>query len=111
MPLINCRVYLELNWIEEYILSSAGNTAQFEITDAKLPVPIVSLSTKDSANFITQLNEAFKRSVYWNNYEARPANIIEQGKSIYELLNASFEGVKRIFFFCCCLCYCCTCGW
>ena len=109
MPLINCRVYLKLNWIEECILSSAGNTAQFEITNAKLPVPIVSLSTKGSANFITQLNEAFKRSVYWNNYETRPANIIEQGKNIYELLNASFEGVKRIFF-CCCLCYCCTCG-
>ena len=98
MPLINCRVYLELNWIEEYILSSAGNTAQFEITDAKLPVAIVSLSIKDSANFTKQLNEGFKRSVYWNNYETRPANIIEQGKNIYELLNASFEGVKRIFF-------------
>ena len=99
MPLINCRVYLELNWIEEYILSSAGNTAQFEITDAKLPVAIVSLSIKDSANFTKQLNEGFKRSVYWNNYETRPANIIEQGKNIHELLNASFQGVKRIFFF------------
>ena len=108
MPLINCRFYLELNQIEECILSSAGNTAQFEITDAKLPVAIVSLSTKDSANFTKHLNEGFKRSVYWNNYETRPANIIEHGKNIYELLNTSFQGVKRIFFFC--LCYCCTCG-
>ena len=47
MPLINCKVYLELNWIEDCILSSAGNTAKFAITDAKLHVPIVTLSAKD----------------------------------------------------------------
>ena len=50
IPLINCKVYLELNWTENCILPSAGNSAKFEITDAKLHVPIVTLSTKDSAN-------------------------------------------------------------
>ena len=94
MPLINCKVYLELNWIEDCILS---NSAKFEIADAKLHVPIVTLSTKDSANLTKQLNEGFKRSVYWNSYETKPAKVIEQGKNIYELLNASFQGVKRLF--------------
>ena len=97
MPLINCKVYLELNWIEDCILSSAGDSAKFAITDAKLHVPIVTLSTKDSANLAKQLNEGFKRSVYWNSYETKPAKVIEQGKNIYELLNASFQGVKRLF--------------
>ena len=87
MPLINCKVYLELNWIEDCIFSSAGNTAKFAITDAKLHVPIVTLSTKDSANLAKQLNERFKRSVYWNSYETKAAKVIEQGKNIYELLN------------------------
>ena len=97
MPLINCKVYLELNWTEDCNLSSAGNTAKFAITDTKLHVPIVTLSTKDSANLAKQLNEGFKRSVYWNSYETKPAKVIEQGKNIYELLNASFQGVKRLF--------------
>ena len=97
MPLINCKVYLELNWIEDYILSSAGNSAKFEITAAKLHVSIVTLSTKDSANLTKQLSEGFKRSVYWNSYETKPAKVIEQGKNLYELLNASFQGVKRLF--------------
>ena len=66
MPLINCKVYLELNWIEDCIFSSAGDTAKFTITDTKLYVPIVTLSTKDSANLEKQLNKRFKRSVYWN---------------------------------------------
>ena len=97
MPLINCKVYLELNWIENCILSSAGDSAKFAITDAKLHVPIVTLSTKDSASLTKQLNEGFKRSLYWNSYETRPAKVIEQGKNIYELLNASLQGVKRLF--------------
>ena len=47
IPLINCKVYLELNWIEDCILSSSGKSAKYEITDAKLHVPIVTLSIKE----------------------------------------------------------------
>ena len=97
MPLINCELFLELNWIEDCILSSAGNSAKFEITDTKLHVPIVTLSAKDSANLAKQLNEEFKRSVYWNSYETKPAKVIEQVKNLYELLIASFQSVKRLF--------------
>ena len=51
MPLINCSVHLELNWIEDCILSNAGDSAKFKITDATLHVPIVTLSTKDKSKF------------------------------------------------------------
>ena len=60
MPLINCKVFFELNWIEDCIFSSAGNSAKFAIADAKIHVPKVTLSTKDSANLAKQLNEGFK---------------------------------------------------
>ena len=63
MPLINCKVHLELNWTEDCILSSAGNSTKSEITDTKLHVPIVTLSTKDSENLTKQLSEGFKRSI------------------------------------------------
>ena len=99
MPLINCKVYLELNLIEDCILCSAGDSGKFAITDSKLLVPIGTLSTKDSVNLTKQLNEGFKRSVYWNRYETKPTKVIEQGKNIYELLNALFQGVKRLFVF------------
>ena len=72
-------------------------TAKFAITDAKLHVPIVTLSTRDSENLRKLLNKGFKRSVYWNSYETKPAKVIEKGKNLYELLNASFQGVKRLF--------------
>ena len=97
MPLINCKAYLELNWIEDCILSSAGISAKFEITDAKLHVSIVTLSTPDSVNLTKQLNEGFKRCAYWNRYETKSAKVIEKGQNLYELLNALFQGVRRLF--------------
>ena len=97
IPLINCKVYFELNCIEDCILSTAGNSAKFKITDAKLHIPIVTLSTKDSANLTKKLSKGFRRSVYWNSYETKSAKVIEKGKNLYELLNASFQGVKRLF--------------
>ena len=50
MPSINCKVYLGINWFEDCILSSAGDSAKYAIADAKLHVAIVTLSTKGSAN-------------------------------------------------------------
>ena len=54
MPLINCKIHLELNWIEDCILSRATDSAKFKITDAKLYVFIVTLSTKDNVNLRRQ---------------------------------------------------------
>ena len=59
MPLINCRLELSLRWIGNCLLTTAAigantnatvaNRATFEITDAKLNVPVVTLSAEDNA--------------------------------------------------------------
>ena len=64
IPFINCKIHLELNWIEDFILSSAGESAKFKITDARLHVYIVTLSTKGNVNLTKQLSNAFERLVY-----------------------------------------------
>ena len=74
---------------------SDGDHAKFTIANAKLHVPIVTVSAKDNAILRKQLSNLFKRSFYWNNYETVPAKIINQGTNIYELISASFPGVKR----------------
>ena len=84
MPLISCKVHLELNWIEDCILPSDKDSAKFKITDAKLHVPIVTLSTKENVNLPKQLSEGFEISVYWNSYQTKPANVIEKRKNLYE---------------------------
>ena len=42
----------------------------FQITSTRLYVPVVTLSTKDNVTNLTkQLDEGFKRSIYWNEYK------------------------------------------
>ena len=74
----------------------AGNTT-FTITDAKLYVPVVTLSIEDNAKLMKLLNEGFKRSVYWSKYKVVPNKTYNQNNYIRELLDASFQGVKRLF--------------
>ena len=59
MPLINCKIHLKLNWTEDCILSSDGDSEKFKITDAKLYIPIVILSTKGNINLTKQLSNGF----------------------------------------------------
>ena len=87
MPLINCKVHLELNWTENFILWNLGGYVKFKITDAKLHVPIVTLSSKDNINLTKQLSDGFKRSVYWNSYQTTPANITEKGENMSRLVH------------------------
>ena len=74
----------------------AGNTT-FTITDTKPYVPLVTLSIEDNAKLMKLLNEGFKRSVYWNKYKIIPNKTYNQNKHIRELLDASFQEVKRLF--------------
>ena len=70
MPLINYKVHLELNWTKDCVMSTIAETT-FKITDTKLYIPIVALSSKGNIKLGKQLNEGFKRSVYWNEYKTK----------------------------------------
>ena len=97
MPLINCKIELSLKWYENCILSSAGTAATFAITDTKLYVPVVTLKTEGNARLSKLLSEGFKRPVYWNKYNITPKKIYVANNFIREILDASFEGVNRLF--------------
>ena len=76
MPLINCKVELLLKWIENCVLTTApiganadatgADSATFKITDAKLYVPIVTLSSEDNVKLSKLLSQGFKRPIYSN---------------------------------------------
>ena len=43
----------------------------FAITDLKLYVPVVTLSTEDNVKLLKQLNSGFKRKINWNKYQSK----------------------------------------
>ena len=86
----------------QIIRNDIANKATFEITDAKLYVPIVTLSAQDNAKLSKLLGEGFKRSIYWNKYKVIDNRVVEiadnnEEKYIRKLLDSSYQGVKRLF--------------
>ena len=59
MPLINCKIKLNLTWKKECVLSTDAGNAVFIINDTKLYVPVVTLSKEDNKDFIEQQNDLF----------------------------------------------------
>ena len=108
MPLINCKIHLELNWNNDSVMYGADTYAggdnnndretTFQITITKLFVPVVTLSTKDNVNLTKQLNEGFKRSLYWNEYESKIERKNLDANNVTRFpLDASFQGVNILF--------------
>ena len=71
MPLINCKIKLNLTWKKECVLSTDNGNAVFIINDTKMYVPVVTLSKEDNKDFIEQQNKGFQRSIYWNEYKTK----------------------------------------
>ena len=83
VPLINCEVFLTLTWSQNCVLTdittqttrtaqqdnparpaiNAPTNATFQITDTKLYVPVVTLSTENDKKLLEQLKTGFKRTI------------------------------------------------
>ena len=78
-------------------MSTIVNTT-FKITNTKLYVPIVTLSSKDNIKLAKQLNEGFKKSVYWNEYIKKIwTKSLDTNTYTRFLFAPSIQGVKRLF--------------
>ena len=99
MALINCEVNLILTWSSTCVLVATNidnQNATFAITDTKLYVPVVTLSTQENTKFFQQLKSGFKRVINWNKYLSKP-ELLAQNPNLNHLVEPSFQGVNRLF--------------
>ena len=99
MPLINFEVNIILTWSSTCVLVSTNNANQnatFAITDTKLYVPVVTLSTQENTKFFQQLKPGFERVINWNKYLSKP-ELLAQNPNLNHLVEPSFQGVNRLF--------------
>ena len=99
MPLINCELNLTLTWSSTCVLIATGvqnQNATFAITDTKLYVPVVTLSTLENTKFFQQLKSGFKRVINWNKYLSKP-ELLAKNPNLNHLVEPSFQGVNRLF--------------
>ena len=96
MPLINCEVGLTLTWSPNCVIINSTGEEKFEITDANLHVPAVTLSTQDNEKLLEQLKSGFKRVINWNKFLSRP-ELLRQNQNLNYLIEPSFQWVNRLF--------------
>ena len=96
MPLINCEVNLILTWSKDCVITNSTGEGKFAITETKLYVPVVTLSTKDNEKLLQQLKSGFKKTINWNKYESS-IKTFAQNRYLNYLINPSFQGVNRLF--------------
>ena len=123
MPLINSEVSLTLTWSENCVLTNittqtardadpndanadppvearpeikAPTSEKFKITDTKLYVPVVTLSTKDDNNFLSQLKSGFKKTIKWNKCRSKITNETKTNH-LNHLIDSTFIKVNRLF--------------
>ena len=101
MPLINCKIKLNLTWKKKCVLSTDAGDAVFIINHTKLYVLVVTLLKEDNKDFIDQQNKGFQRSIYWNEYKTKEkdedANANNANTVRYISLDLSFQGLNRLF--------------
>ena len=63
MPLINCEVNLILTWFKDCGITNSTGEEKSAITQTKIYVPAVTLSTKDNEKLLQQLKPGFKKKI------------------------------------------------
>ena len=70
MPLINFEINFYSsrpdNWV--IVANNANQGTTSSITNTKLYVSVVTLSTQDNAKLLKKLKSGFKRTIKWNKY-------------------------------------------
>ena len=94
MPLINS----EVNLILTYSSTCTNSTGwgRFIITDTKLFVSVVTLSTQNDTKLLQQWKPGFKRTINWNKHQS-DSNIYAQSRYLNRLVDPIFQIVNRLF--------------
>ena len=96
MALINCEVNLLLTWSKDCVITNSTDAGKFAITETKLYVPVVTLSTQDNARLLQQLNLVLKEQLTGTNI-SQGIKTIAQNRYLYHLVDPIFQGVNRLF--------------
>ena len=96
IPLINCEISLQSKDCFLVAGTAANQEPEYKVTDTKLYVPAVTLSTQDYVKQLKQLESGFKRTINWNTYLSKTTNEV-QNRYLDYLIDLSFPGVNRLF--------------
>ena len=95
MSLINCEAIFSLTWSITCVITNFTGEGRLTITDTKLFVLVVTLSTQDNAKLLQQLKSGFRRTINQNKYQSDPKKYVKK-RNLNHLVNPSFQRVNRL---------------
>ena len=69
---------------------------EFQITDTKLYVPVVTLSKENDIKLLEKLKCGFKRTIKWNKYQSQ-MSVQSNNNSLNYLIDPTYSNVNRLF--------------
>ena len=96
MTLINCEINLILTWSANCIISKGNRATNLAITETKIYVPILTLSTQDNTKLLEQLKSGFRRVINWNKHQSK-ISTERPNKYLDYLIDPIFQEVNRHF--------------
>ena len=100
LPLINTKLYMELNWTKYSMLCNQNQNSIVQITKGELYIPVVTLNTENNNKLSELLSKRFERTVVWNEYTSKIERVtIPQNDNMFRrtTLDTSFQGVSKLF--------------
>ena len=95
---ITCKATRDADPDADPVLPAVNNptNSKFEIKDAKLYVPVVTLPTQDDNKLLEQLKSGFKRTIKWNKYRSE-MNKQSKTNNLNYLIDPTFMKVNNLF--------------
>ena len=100
LPLINTKLYMELNGKKYSMLCNQNQNSIFQITKCELYIPVVTLNTENNNKLSELLSKGFERTIAWNEYKSKIERVtIPQNDNMFRrtTLDISFQGVSKLF--------------
>ena len=99
LPLINAKLYMELNWTKYSVLCKQNQNSIFQITKCELYIPVVTLNTENNNKLSELLSKGFERTVVWNEYKSKIERVTIPLNDMFRrtTLDVSFQEVSKLF--------------
>ena len=118
LPLINHEIELDLSWSKycvisevsrtcrvvsnsnpvRYEMATTTNSATFQINNAKLHFPVVTLSINNKIKFLENIMQGCKRIISWNKYRSEMTKQPKNNILVF-LIDLTFKNINRLFAF------------
>ena len=97
LPLINTKLYMELNWTKYSVLCNQNQNSIFQITKDELYIPVVTLNTENNNKLSELLSKGFERTVVWNECKSKIETVnVAANDNNFKRTTLSFQGVSKL---------------